>query len=962
MTDPFGLDPLAVELLLDGWNDIADDVYKRGGLTISRGIRNEGSVSQHATLQMQINNRSGTYSPRNPSSTHFGVLGRNTPLRVRTEDADTYLWLPGFLRLSAANWFIFPSAATPDDGGDLNVADDLDVRADLDIGSWRGDAQGLARKWIVADDRRSWFIALAGPDGSTLLDHEPGRLVLGWSNDGSTILTAVSTERVPIRRGRLAVRATLDVDDGASGHEVTFYTADTIDGSWTQLGDPVVDSGTTSVNTTTVAVEVGNIIGSGVSSSPIVGKLHGFRLLDGIGGGALADPDFTGLETTDVDLTDGQGNEWTWEGNTYDLADLSVSTFFTQSCRPIKPGRLYAEVSEWPPEWDVTGNDVWVTVEASGILRRLSEDKTDPQSPIRRAAQQRQTEAFLAAYWPLEDGSNTTRFASAIEDHPPMRIGGTADQINPSSYSDFAGSRSLPVLNGASLWAEVPPYTEGATYFRGLFGVPTDGLAGEQTLIQMPMTGGDIERVRVQYDGGALTVEALDDDGAVLDNTTSTDFQQLLDGRSALMSLELVDDGSDMDVLLFVRSLEPGAATSGSALVSDTFAGLNHGRARRVATGALDDTAVGHIMIGTDQSLLFGADEVLTAHIGEAAGRRIQRICFEEQIPLQVVGDLDDTTELGPQQISSVLDILRESEAADLGLLYETRDELGLTYRTRTSVYSADPVAELDYSSSEFSPPLRPTDDTQHLKNDVTVKRLRGSETRVRRVDGPLSVLKPPDGVGSYPTSPTVSLAEDGQILAQAGWRLHLGTWDEQRWPKATLEYGRTALTADPDLVAAAQAADTGDVITVENLPAWIPPELLELQLLGYRETLLPFVEHSVTWNLRPAAPRRNVFVLGDSIFGRLDTAGSELAAAVDASDTSLLVATDSGKQPWITDAEYASMFPFNVRLAGEVVRVTAISDTSSPQTFTVVRAVNGVSRAWDAGAQVRLCRSAVGL
>ena len=48
----------------------------------------------------------------------------------------------------------------------------------------------------------------------------------------------------------------------------------------------------------------------------------------------------------------------------------------------------------------------------------------------------------------------------------------------------------------------------------------------------------------------------------------------------------------------------------------------------------------------------------------------------------------------------------------------------------------------------------------------------------------------------------------------------------------------------------------------------------------------------------------------------------------------------------WITTAGFPSMFPFDINVAGERITVTAITGSSTPQTFTVTRAVNGVSKA----------------
>lgn len=75
-----------VELLIDGiWQDITSYVMTRDGsqqISITRGQPNEGSDTEPSTCQMQLNNRDGRFSPRNPLSPLYGKIGRNQAIRV----------------------------------------------------------------------------------------------------------------------------------------------------------------------------------------------------------------------------------------------------------------------------------------------------------------------------------------------------------------------------------------------------------------------------------------------------------------------------------------------------------------------------------------------------------------------------------------------------------------------------------------------------------------------------------------------------------------------------------------------------------------------------------------------------------------------------------------------------------------------------------------------------------------
>ncbi|MGA5306521.1 hypothetical protein [Micromonospora taraxaci] len=63
-----------------GWVDITDDV--RGGLSITRGRSGEGYRADPGKCGFRLDNRSGRYSPRNPLSDLYGLIGKNTLIRV----------------------------------------------------------------------------------------------------------------------------------------------------------------------------------------------------------------------------------------------------------------------------------------------------------------------------------------------------------------------------------------------------------------------------------------------------------------------------------------------------------------------------------------------------------------------------------------------------------------------------------------------------------------------------------------------------------------------------------------------------------------------------------------------------------------------------------------------------------------------------------------------------------------
>ncbi|WP_307937227.1 hypothetical protein [Salinispora arenicola] len=90
----------------------------------------------------------------------------------------------------------------------------------------------------------------------------------------------------------------------------------------------------------------------GIVTGPLAGDLFAAQVRDGIDGLVVAAPDLNTVPDLTVDtFTDTAGRLWT-AGPTVDLVDRSA--------------RAFAEVSSWPPRWDLSGTDVWVPVQGAG--------------------------------------------------------------------------------------------------------------------------------------------------------------------------------------------------------------------------------------------------------------------------------------------------------------------------------------------------------------------------------------------------------------------------------------------------------------------------------------------------------------------------------------------------------------------------------------------------------------------
>lgn len=216
-------------------------------------------------------------------------------------------------------------ANTPDTAV-LDVIGDLDISADATLNDWTpSGTQVFVSKWGAAPQRSYLF----------QLD-STGVLQLAWSPTGSNSVLAASTVAVPTAEGRLSVRATLDVDNGAAGNTVTFYYGPTIDGPWTQLGAPVVTASVTSIFAGTLAVEIGSQ--SLGTISMFAGVVHAARIRNGILGTIVANPDWDAQTAGTSSFADSAGRTWTNQGTASIISGLA--------------GVALATISE--TEWDMS--------------------------------------------------------------------------------------------------------------------------------------------------------------------------------------------------------------------------------------------------------------------------------------------------------------------------------------------------------------------------------------------------------------------------------------------------------------------------------------------------------------------------------------------------------------------------------------------------------------------------------
>lgn len=925
------------------WVNITSDIRQSDTIDITRGKTDQAGQAAPARCTVTVNNRLGRYSPDNPLGPLYGTLVRNTPLRISIGQG-AY----GMVLANDGNG----SAWTPDSAG-TSVTGDIDIRVDMEIltGStktWASGSWDVASKYENSDTERSWMLTVTG-----------GQMRFTWWALGTLASErfAISSTTLPSPAiGRKAIRATMDVNNGAGGVDVKFYYATNIDSSWTQLGTTQTSAGTSAIFDGTAGTRVGAAATAGVTP---LATVYEAQIMNGIGGSVVASPDFAAQQLdptpfSSATFADVQANNWTFIGSS-DAARIWYGDVDI---------RFVGELSSLPRKWDTSGNDAWVPIEASGQTRRLGRGTAPAATGLRDYILSQPT--TLTSYFPL-DGAVGTTYSVNIGQHltnvsrfyaegaPVFTYGvdmpspylGSAMELNATGTGTSPGS---PAMRG-----DVSSSDE-AVAFDFVWQSPALG----RLVVELTDYHGDRFQLVIQTptNSGTLEVQWLGSDGSSTAFGATAQLPELLDTDVHHCRFTLDTSGSDTNFEVFIDGVSVDSGTK----TGDTWFGTSLFRLYYARYTDQTIMNIGHLTLWSHPTSLATIPSVanvyqaMLGYAGETAGARITRIAGIGGIPIVQEGAAAETTVMGPQYSEGKLTQIRDAESTDLGILTEPRDQLGLWYRTRASMYNQTPAFTLDYSLGQIRPPFEPLDDDYNTRNIVTAVRREGDSYRVEKTTGPLSTAEPPDGVGEYEDEVTVNVQSDEQLPAVAQWLLALGTIDEPRYKTLAVDLANPNVVA-AGLEAAILATEVGDLIRVTNADAAFIYDNINLIAIGYTEHL-NWKEHWFEFNCVPASPFEVFSVEGaESRISSGET--SELSATMTTTATSMSVLSADATTLWTTAA---GDMPIPVMVAGEEMSVTAISGTTPgvAQTFTVTRSVNAVVKTHAVGEIVRLKRRAV--
>jgi hypothetical protein len=927
------------------WTDLTDRV-NQPDLTISRYRSSPGSAGGETPasgFSVLLANGDGALTPRKAGTTpsYYPNVRRGTPVRHYLTGGASSLQLDG----SATCRMSTPDHASFNVGAAMAGA----------VGFHAPVRQPVVQNYEVfgqfntSGGQRSWLFFLS------IYGHAALRL----SSDGTAETDAVTTLALPRPdSGPYTVGWVFDGDDGAGGHTVAWYflrgtVADLLADPAAYLFETFTGAGTLTLHDSTGTPGVGDVAGSGFAPYPgLIDRVY-LRATDFATGTVIVDasPAAEAPGTTSFVDDSASGKTWTLAG-TAAITDRKITA----------TGQLAANTATYPGHG--VANTAQRTWEIAGILRRLrSGRQAKPlRSALYRAVTAPVADTLVKAYWPLEDGRDSTEVFTPIGGDPGGGVGGS---VTLASYSDLAASSPLPSVGGGQ------PFGWSMSLDRGVVDdttwehtmivdipVAPDAGAGEYLDLQrINCLGGYTSQWVLRIDDTDWHVFAKNLDGVNVLSTTGG-VNTAMFGQPMIVTLSISLSGANITWDLDLIPLDgTGTVYGGSGTLASLTvpAGSPVRLLNLMPSAPQEGFSFGHFILteGAVSGWLAPAD---SAFVGEPATTRFARLCREQGIAALVDGpyslaggsDWDDAIAAGAQPMGAqrplpLLTLLTECETIETGIMGESRELLGLTLRSGSTMLEQPPRLTL---TSEVVPPLTPTDDDRDLITSATVTRPEGSSA-VYTDD---TAADEDTGEGLYEGAREINAETDAQLAPFAAWIVQEATWPEERYDSVRVELAKNAATA-------ADWGDfcAGDVLEATSLPDPERSASLTQIANGWTDTIGAFTR-TVVINTRPEGPWSPGVLdtdpaAPDTDLARIDSRGTTLTGSLSSSATGGQSVTITGTV-WTTSALYQPMI---VRIDEEDIELSAISGATSPQTFTIAtRGVNGTTAAAHAaGAEI---------
>ena len=580
------------------------------------------------------------------------------------------------------------------------------------------------------------------------------------------------------------------------------------------------------------------------------------------------------------------------------------------------------------PAWDETGQIATAVVTAAGTLRRVEAGDEALGSAMRRYVL---AQSGLVGYWPMEEGSTATTFASAVTSGPA--ITSSTGLPKPSSYSGFVAAAGAPTL-GAEMYTASCAGT-GSVNPAGqiwmLVNIPPSTLTDQTRIVSINVESAGITRIDLLYGtafSGSLTMNIYN--GSTLVSTALVSILGGANGQDVLLGIDWSYSISGLGVTLHAAGLELNPGITGSFLTSGGSSPITAVDSILIAPDSnCSGMSIGHLYMtntAVGVGVGFTVPQAAIAFVGETATDRVTRLCAEQGVPVAVTGSSVQT--MGPQTVQTFSALLRECETVDLGVLYDGFGP-GLSYIARDSRENQQPSLILDAAAGDVVA-CDPLDDDFGIVNRFEASRTGGSNAVFEDTTSTLSTA----AIGDHPGSETINCQSDAYLAHYASFRVNLGEVDDYRYPSLLL-----AVHSAPRILSGWLATAVSSRIDVKHLSSVRTsqnPRDLSFMVEGWSQTVT-----RETWTIAVNCTSYDPWRIavwanttGDTgeFIARGDPDGSTVSGAAGVGTASLTVATPSGPL-WTTASDD---FPMYLDVNGLQVTCSSISGASSPQTFNV--------------------------
>lgn len=611
--------------------------------------------------------------------------------------------------------------------------------------------------------------------------------------------------------------------------------------------------------------------------------------------------------------------------------------------------RFWGEISDIELSADSTGRFPYARIQAGGALQNQSvTGKPIRGTLFREFLSDVYYGTSIVAYWSFEENTGATTVASSFTGIAAGRITG---DFNFAADTDLPGaSPGMPTPESGSVFRALVPaaawpasHISTSTAWTTVFMFKPISAPASNTVIMSFAATGYVKRYDlVLSSANILSLLAYDSTGAVVWPTDGVDLADDPDfiGRWCVASISAREFAGGPDWLVslgitLVEDVEDGAFSSNSVSYDVTAnAATQPIGAISITSPGSGTMSIGHLSLWTG---IAGTNLIRLAaqgQVGETGSTRIDRVSDENTITLSVRGTHSaGNGTLGAQPQGSLLDVYQDAADSDGGMLFDTRDSLGISYVTRMSLYNQLP--SVDFAWSNFQEQPAPNVRNTLLRNDVEVSRPAGTRSRVTIPDGDTRhyTTQTPGstgttdviGVGVRDTSFTINTETDAQTRHQASWYAHILAHKSTRIDDLEVELSRATFETNTTLRDQILDLDIGRFVRLSGQPTWVPPESIELLVHGYRELMDKFT-HQIIFQTASALPWEVEI---------LDTGGMTLAAPITSGSTSLKLGTSLGPEgSTITE-------PYHVSTGGEAMTVTALT-TDTPAYIAVGAAAHG--------------------